>query len=351
MQVLLTGGAGFVGSHTAKALAEAGHVPVVVDNLRTGHRHAVRWGPFEHGDVRDTPFVLDVVRRHRIEAVIHFAALSSVADAANDPEGYHDVNVGGTIALVRAMRATGIDRLVFSSTAATYDPAGRSGVGNPLCEEDPQHPANPYGQSKLAAERLLSDCCAAWGLGTVALRYFNAAGADPDGDLGEEHDPETHLIPVALKVAAGLEDALTVFGTDHPTPDGTCVRDYVHVSDLARAHVAALGMAPLGKFRAYNLGSGLGTSVLEVIGAVEEVTGRHLPWRAAARRAGDPAVLVAKADRAASELGFAPRHDLRGMIETAWRFMARRSAAAPSIRVAGPSTRRPPSDARRARSA
>ena len=210
MRVLVTGGAGYIGSHAAKALAKAGHVPVVLDDLRTGHRHNVRWGPLEHGDVRDAAHVAEVLLRQRIEAVLHFAALSSVAEAGRDPERYHDVNVGGTIAIVRAMRACGVGRIVFSSTAATYGGSGSQCAGRRLTEDDRQEPANAYGQSKLAAERLLTDCCAAWGLGAVALRYFNAAGADPDGELGEEHDPETHLVPAALLVAAGRRERLVV---------------------------------------------------------------------------------------------------------------------------------------------
>ena len=302
--ILVTGGAGFIGAQCCKALAAAGYLPVVYDNLSTGHAAHVRWGPLVVADLRDRAALAATIAQHKVAAVMHFAALAYVGPSVTDPGPYHDTNIGGMIALLAACRHGGIDTVVFSSSCATYGVAGAGPIG----EDTPQAPINPYGFSKLAGERMLIEQAAAYGLRPAILRYFNAAGADPDGTLGERHDPETHLIPLALMAAAGLGPPLAIFGTDYDTPDGSCIRDYIHVDDLARAHVMALrhllgGGAPL----TLNLGSGRGISVREVLGAITRVTGRKVPHRIAPRRAGDPAALVADPRRAAATLGFVTR--------------------------------------------
>ena len=321
-RVLVTGGAGYIGSHTAKALARAGHVPVVFDDLSNGHREAVRWGPLVIGDVRDPVALEACMREHRIDSVINFAGLIEVGRSAVDPDKFWDVNLGGVAAVLRAMRACGVDRLVFSSTAAVY---GQPDVASlePLRETLPCLPINPYGDSKLAAERLIAASARAFGLQAVALRYFNACGADPEGEIGEAHQPESHLIPLAIEAALGFGPALTVFGQDFPTPDGSCVRDYIHVADLAQAHVLALAAdaGPDG-FVAMNLGTGRGYSVLEVVEAVSRAAGRPTPFSVGPRRAGDPASLVAHAARARERLGWTPAcSGLDGIVATAlaWR--------------------------------
>ena len=325
MRVLVTGGAGYIGSHACKALAAAGHTPIAYDSLRTGHRWAVRWGPFEHGDLLDASRLAAVMRTHRPDAVMHFAALAYVGESVEQPDLYYRVNVGGTLSLIDAMRTAGVGRFVFSSTCATY---GEPAV-TPIAETAPQQPVNPYGRSKLMAEEILRDASRAYGLSVTALRYFNAAGADPDGELGEEHHPETHLLPLVLEAAAGLRPHIDVFGEDYPTPDGACVRDYIHVCDLAAAHVAALEKAAPNDFAAYNLGVGRGASVKAVIAAARRVTGREIVERPAPRRAGDPPVLVADARLAAEALGWTPQlPDLDSMIETAWAWMSRHRAGA-----------------------
>ncbi len=299
--VLVTGGAGFIGAHACKALQAAGILPVTYDNLSTGHRDAVRFGPFAQGDVRDSTALLAAMTAHRVTAVLHFAASAYVGESVNDPAKYYDNNIGGMIALLAASRAAGISHIVFSSSCATY------GVPDtlPITEATPQRPINPYGRTKLICEDMLRDHAAAYGLHYAALRYFNAAGADPDGIIGERHDPETHLIPLALQAAAGMTGPLAIFGTDYDTPDGTCIRDYIHVNDLARAHVMALHhlMAGHGS-TTLNLGSGTGHSVLDIAHAIHRVTGHTVPLRHAPRRAGDPTVLTADATLAASTLGF-----------------------------------------------
>jgi UDP-arabinose 4-epimerase len=316
LRVLVTGGAGYIGSHACKALAAAGHTPIAFDNLRTGHRWAVRWGPFEHGDVTDPARIAEALRAHRPEAVMHFAALAYVGESVQRPDLYYRVNVGGTLSLIEAMRATDVGRMVFSSSCATYgEPAT-----TPICESAAQQPVNPYGWSKLMSEQVLRDASQAFGLSVTALRYFNAAGADPDGEVGEEHEPETHLLPLVLQAAAGRRTHIDIFGDDYPTPDGACVRDYIHVSDLAAAHVAALERSD--GFAAFNLGVGRGASVKQVIEAARKVTGKAIPARVAARRPGDPPVLVADARLAGESLAWAPvLPDLETMIETAWRWM------------------------------
>lgn len=303
--MLVTGGAGFIGSHTCKALAAAGALPVVIDNLSTGHADAVRWGPLVRADLRDRDAVLRVLRDHRIEAIVHFAASAYVGESVTDPAKYYDNNLGGMIAMLSAAQAAGVDQIVFSSSCATYGIPARLPIG----EDMPQAPINPYGRTKLVCEWMLRDQGVAHGMRHVALRYFNAAGADPDGDLGERHSPETHLIPLALLAATGRRGPLQIFGTDYPTPDGTCIRDYIHVSDLARAHVMALDrLAAGGDSLALNLGTGRGHSVREVVAAVERVTGRRVPVAEAPRRPGDPAELTADPARAAATLGFRAGH-------------------------------------------
>ena len=302
--VLVTGGAGYIGSHTAKALYQAGITPVVYDDFSNGHRAAVQWGPSIVGDIRDRERLTEVMARFDIGAVINFAGLIEVGRSVKEPAEFWDINVHGVASVLGAMRDTGVSRLVFSSTAAVYgEPAG----GDPIRETSPLAPINPYGDGKLAAERMIAAHCRAYGLQAVVLRYFNAAGADLDGDLGEAHANESHLIPLAIEAALGLGPSLTVFGDDFPTPDGACLRDYVHVSDLARAHCLALDL-PLGdeRFAALNLGGGVGRSVFDVLSAVDRATERSTPFKVGARRAGDPAVLVADCQLALARLGWSP---------------------------------------------
>lgn len=314
--ILVTGGAGYIGSHACKALADHGHVPITVDNFARGHREAVRYGPLEVGDITDGPWLRSVFARHQIDAVMHFAALSFVGESVDEPHTYWRNNVVGSLTLLDAMRESGIDRLVFSSTCATY--GGPQAL--PLTEAHPRVPVSPYGRSKLAVEHMIEDSATAHGLRAVVFRYFNAAGADPAGELGEAHDPEPHLIPRALAVAAGDLDMLEVHGTDYPTTDGTCIRDYVHVSDLAEAHV--LGVEHLmkgGTPAVLNLGTGRGVSVRAVIAAAEAVTGRPIAVRYGPRRPGDPAELVADPSRAQAVLGWAPLYpDIATQIAHAW---------------------------------
>jgi len=315
-RILVTGGAGYVGSHACKALARAGHAPVVFDDLSTGHRAAVRWGPLIVGDLSDRDALAAAFADHAPAAVMHFAARSEVGASVRDPASYWRTNVAGTLALIETALSHGVTRIVFSSTCATYGPA-RAGA---LAEDDVQAPSSPYGQTKLAVERMLADFGAAYGMHHVIFRYFNAAGADPDREIGEDHRPETHLIPLVLDAASGRRDAITIFGTDYDTPDGTCIRDYVHVADLARAHV--LGLEHLlagGESLALNLGSGTGHSVREVIAGARRVTGLDIPVTEGARRPGDPARLVSGSARAAEALGWrAERSGLAAMIGDAW---------------------------------
>ena len=320
--VLVTGGAGYIGSHTAKALAAAGYLPVTLDNLSRGFRDAVRWGPLEIGDVGDRGFLAAMFAKHRPSAVLHFAAFAYVGESVGEPGLYYRNNVGGSLALIEAAAAAGVSRFVFSSTCATYGMAERM----PITEETPQHPANPYGASKLMVERILADFSTAHGLRSMSLRYFNAAGADPVGEIGENHDPETHLIPLAIYAALGLGSPLRIFGTDWPTPDGTCIRDYIHVSDLADAHVKALAyLEGGGETGAANLGTGTGFSVREIVAAVARAAGRPVPAEETGRRAGDVAALVADAGRAASLLGWQPRHsDLDSIVTSAVAWARRR---------------------------
>jgi UDP-arabinose 4-epimerase len=324
--ILVTGGAGYVGSHACKALAGAGYRPVVYDNLARGHREAVRWGPLVEGDLHDRARLAAALSAHQVTAVMHFAAFAYVGESVADPEIYYANNLGGTLALLGAMRETGVERIVFSSTCAIY------GVPDqlPIRETCAKAPLNPYGETKLAIERALHWYAAAYGMRYAALRYFNAAGADPAGETGEDHEPETHLIPLILRAAHGRGDPIQIYGTDYPTPDGTAIRDYIHVSDLAEAHLRALGhLAAGGDSVALNLGTGRGHSVREVIAAVERVGGRKVPQREAARRPGDPPELVADPALALSRLGWQPRHsDLDTIISTALAWETRPGKAA-----------------------
>lgn len=313
--VLVAGGAGYIGSHTCKALAAAGYVPVTFDNLVHGHRDAVRWGPLVEADLGDRRTLERVLREHRISAVVHFAAYAYVGESMSDPGRYFHNNVTCSLNLLDAMHATGVRRLVFSSTCATY------GIPDvvPITEDTPQRPVNPYGESKLMVERAMHWHGVAHGLRAIALRYFNAAGADAAGDLGERHDPETHLVPLAIDAALGLAPPLRVMGTDYDTPDGTAVRDYIHVTDLANAHVRALAhLERGGASAALNLGTGHGHSVRDVIAMVERVTGLKVPRIDAPRRAGDPPALVAAPGQAKALLGWQPTcSDLETIVRTA----------------------------------
>ena len=314
--ILVTGGAGYIGAHCCKALAAAGYNPVVLDSLVYGHDAAVQWGPFEHGDLADRGFLRSVFDWHSPAAVIHFAAYAYVGESVTDPGKYYANNTCAALGLIETMRDCGVNKLVFSSTCATY------GIpdGVPIREDAPQRPINPYGRSKLMVEQMLEDFDHAHGLKAIALRYFNAAGADPDGEIGESHDPETHLIPLALDAAAGRRSALVVNGDDYPTADGTCLRDYIHVTDLADAHVRALGLLlGGGESDRINLGTGTGVSIRAVIEAIERTTGLPVPHSIGPRRPGDPPALVADAARAKAVLGWQPAmSDLDTIIATAW---------------------------------
>ncbi len=314
--ILVTGGAGYIGSHTCKQLAASGHTPVVYDNLSNGHRDAVRWGPFEAGDVTDGARLREVFRAHKPQAVIHFAGLIEVGISVTDPAAFYHTNVTGSLTLLRAMIDEGIERIVFSSTAAVY---GRPATV-PIPETAPTVPINPYGETKRAVEAMLGYFAAAYGVRYAALRYFNAAGADPGGDLGERHDPESHLIPLILFAALGQRPHIDIYGTDYPTPDGTAVRDYVHVTDLAQAHVAALDhLAAAPEPLIANLGTGAGYSVRQVVETCRRLTGRDIPARDAPRRAGDPPELVAAVERMRDQLGWrAQMSDLDTIVATAW---------------------------------
>ncbi|HZU07856.1 MAG TPA: UDP-glucose 4-epimerase GalE [Chloroflexota bacterium] len=315
MRVLVTGGAGYVGSHTVRLLLEAGHEVTVYDNLVYGHRAAVPC-PLVVGDLADRARLDQVFAAGRFDAVLHFAAYAYVGESVADPAKYFRNNLGGGLALLDAMLAHGVERLVFSSTCATYGEPTRL----PITEEEPQRPTSPYGETKLAFERALYWYAQAYGLRSVSLRYFNAAGAALDGTLGEDHEPETHLIPRVLRVALGQEPYVEVYGTDYPTPDGTCLRDYVHVLDLAAAHLLALERLDRpGLCLAYNLGAGRGYSVQEVIATCRRVTGRPIPTVAAPRRPGDPPALYADNTRARRELGWTPAYsELETIVATAW---------------------------------
>jgi UDP-arabinose 4-epimerase len=321
-RILITGGAGYVGSHCAKALAAVGHEGVVFDSLLFGHRELVRWGKLIEGDIRDAAALDAAFAAYRIDAVMHFAALAYVGESVTAPGQYYDVNVNGTRTLLDAMVHAGVDSIIFSSSCAIYGEPNMM----PISEHTLPNPINPYGFTKLICERMMHDFGRAHGLKSVSLRYFNAAGADPTAEIGEDHDPETHLIPLVLDAASGKRPDVTVFGTNYPTPDGTALRDYVHVCDLARAHVLALQhLLDNGDTFAVNLGTGRGVSVREVIDTVRRITGREVVARDASRRAGDPPALVADPKKAGERLGWAPQHsDLATIVADAWRWHNKR---------------------------
>ena len=322
--ILVTGGAGYIGSHTCKALASAGYLPVAYDDLSRGHAWAVQWGPLERGNISDPDRLREVLRRYSPVAAIHFAGFGYVGESMQAPQLYYGNNVVNTAAMLEVFRATGLARLVFSSSCATY-----GGMHDGAIDETvEQRPLSPYGFSKLVIERMLTDYARAFGFRSIALRYFNAAGADPDGDIGESHDPEPHFIPVVLRVAAGLAPLVHLHGSDYPTPDGTCVRDYVHVSDLARGHVLALqALLEGGVSGAFNLGNGQGYSLNEIVDVARAVTGRTIATASGPRRPGDPAHAVADARLAATTLGWSPAYPrIADMVGHAWQWASREQA-------------------------
>jgi UDP-glucose-4-epimerase GalE len=317
MKVLVTGGAGYIGSHTCKALAQKGITPVTVDSLVYGHESFVKWGPFYRVDISETDKMTEILKNEKVDAVLHFAAFAYVGESHEQPLKYYQNNVVGSMCLFEAMKRANVPKIVFSSTCATY------GIPQtvPIVEETPQNPINPYGNTKLMVEKILKDYVKPYQFSAVALRYFNASGADPDLEIGEDHNPETHLIPLTLDVAYEKRPQLTVFGTDYPTPDGTCIRDYIHVNDLADAHIRALTRLNEPRFEAYNLGTGFGASVKQVITEVEKTTGRTVNVHYGNRRPGDPPALVASGNRARDVLGWVPQHSsLENIVQTASRW-------------------------------
>jgi UDP-arabinose 4-epimerase len=325
MKVLVTGGAGYIGSHTCKALARSGHEPIVLDNLSAGHRWAVKWGRLIESDLAEKVKLAQILQEQHIEAVMHFAASLLVGESVREPRKYFWNNVVNTLQLLDAMREAKVKIIVFSSSAATY---GEPQIV-PIPEDHPQLPVNPYGETKLIMERALKWYGNAYEMGWIALRYFNAAGADPDGELGEAHDVETHLIPLIIQAALGRRPSVEIYGTDYATPDGTAIRDYIHVTDLADAHVRALEYLHRGQpSRALNLGTGRGNSVREVINAVAKVSPQPVPVAEGPRRAGDPAVLVADPRQAVEVLGWKPRYsELDSIIQNAWNWHVAHPAA------------------------
>lgn len=321
--VLVVGGAGYIGSHACKQLHRRGHDVVVLDNLIYGHREFANWGEFVLGDIADPLQLRLVFKNHPITAVMHFAAFAYVGESVTDPHKYYVNNVAHTLNLMQAMREAGVDKLIFSSTCATY------GIPRviPIPEEHPQTPINPYGRSKLMVEQVMADYAQAYGLKYVSLRYFNAAGADSEAEVGEWHDPETHLIPLVLDAAMDPAKHIKVFGTDYDTPDGTCIRDYIHVTDLADAHILALESLLAGEpGGAFNLGNGLGHSVREVIEAAERVTGKSIRVVESERRAGDPPRLVGSSERIRKALGWEPGNaDIETILATAWKWHQRKA--------------------------
>lgn len=316
--ILITGGAGYIGAHVAKTVARHGYAPLVLDSLENGHREFVKWGPLIVGNLDDPVLLGKIFQEYPIKAVMHFAGYAYVGESVTDPSKYYRNNVVNTLNLLEGMHEAGINRFIFSSSCASY------GIPHniPITEDDPQHPINPYGYSKLVVEQMLQHFEAAYGLKYVSLRYFNAAGADSDGEIGELHDPETHLIPLALETAMGKRAALKIFGTDYKTPDGTCIRDYVHVSDLAEAHLLALKYLETGGVsNAFNLGNGVGFSVREVVSAVERVTGSVVRVEEEQQRAGDPPMLVGSAEKARTVLRWQPHHQrLDDIVAAAWNY-------------------------------
>jgi len=315
--LLICGGAGYIGSHCVRILRDAGYNCIIYDNMSQGHRKAVE-GFFVEGELSDTALLVEIIEKYDISSVLHFAAFALVGESMRVPIEYYQNNVGGTASLLEAMRLTGVKSIVFSSTCATYG----NDVPTPITEDVPQRPCNPYGESKLAVEWLLRRCDETHGIKSVSLRYFNAAGAMPDGSIGEDHFPETHLVPLVLREALSGEGTLKVFGTDYSTPDGSCIRDYIHVLDLADAHLRALRYLESGGATDFiNLGTGTGSSVVEVIKKAREITGINITYEKAGRRPGDPAILVAAADKAKSVLGWVPGcSDLHTIITDAWKW-------------------------------
>jgi UDP-glucose 4-epimerase len=315
MKIMVVGGAGYIGSHMVKLLGQSGHDVVTFDNLSEGHRAAVTCGTFVEGDLMDRGLLTSTLKEHQIEAVIHFAASALVGESVQNPAKYYQNNVVATFSLLEAMRETEVSKIVFSSTCATYGQPDSI----PISESESQKPVNPYGFTKLVIEQMLADYAQAYGFGYAALRYFNASGASPDGDIGEDHDPESHLIPIVLQVALGQRPKIYIFGDDYPTPDGTCIRDYIHVDDLCSAHLLALEKLTAGTELKLNLGTGRGQSVREIIQACQEVTGIEIPAVIDARREGDPAELVADPRKAREVLGWEAKYtDVKRTIETAW---------------------------------
>ena len=316
--VLVTGGAGYIGAHACKALARAGYLPITYDNLVYGHPTSVKWGPLEKGDIRDRQQLEIVLQKYNPIAVMHFAAYAYVSESVVNPARYYRNNVAGTLTLLESMRTCGVNKIIFSSTCATYGVPEQIPIG----EDHPQQPINPYGRSKLMIEWILQDFSAAYDLKYVSLRYFNAAGADPDTEIGEDHNPETHLIPLVLDAALDRRDYLEIFGTDYDTPDGTCIRDYIHVADLADAHFLALKyLNNGGDSEIFNLGNGNGFSVREVIAAARALTGCKIPCVESGRRPGDPPILIGSSDKIKRTLDWNPVFKkLEDIIETAWRW-------------------------------
>ncbi|WP_397570484.1 UDP-glucose 4-epimerase GalE [Schlesneria sp. T3-172] len=323
MRILVTGGAGYIGSHATRVFLSRGHDVVVYDNLSRGHETAVPQGRLIVGELTDRQLLASTLREYDVEGVVHFAGLTYVGESVEDPAMYYQTNVAGSLSLLEAVRAANVRRVVFSSTAAVYGMPDSC----PIQEESSRSPINPYGRTKLMVEQILADYQTSYGIGFVALRYFNAAGADASGELGEDHAPETHLIPLVLQVALGQRESIAVFGNDYDTPDGTCIRDYIHVNDLADAHLRALEWLEAGKAAAFNLGTGRGHSVREIIDVCRAVTGKEIPEVIRDRRPGDPARLVASAEAARRELGWKPRHtEIQDIVATAWHWHSQRPA-------------------------
>jgi UDP-glucose 4-epimerase len=314
--ILVVGGAGYIGSHMCKYLSKNGYLPIVLDNLSRGHEKAVKWGPLIEGSISDRNILKRVFSEHRIDAVMHYAAYSYVGESVTDPSMYYQNNLADTICLLSEMVEAEIKNIVFSSSCAVYGEPEEI----PITENHPKNPVNPYGWTKYMVEQVLNDFKYAYGVESVSLRYFNAAGADPEGELGEDHNPETHLIPIAIQAALGKREEIRIYGNNYPTHDGTCIRDFIHVEDLAESHLLALNRLLNGKGGGtYNLGNGEGYSVREVIDITRRITGKPIRDRVVDRRDGDPAVLVGSSDKAKNELGWNPRFpDLESIVETAW---------------------------------
>ncbi|MBU1117950.1 UDP-glucose 4-epimerase GalE [Patescibacteria group bacterium] len=321
--ILIVGGAGYIGSEINKELNENGYQTVVLDNLVSGHKEAVKWGEFVQGDLSNIEDIRKVFERYKIEAVFNFAAFIEVGESVKDPQKYYYNNLVNTLNLLKVMKEFEVNKIIFSSTAATFGEPKYT----PIDEAHPQWPINPYGWTKLMIERVFSDYDLAYGLRYVALRYFNACGANPEADVGENHNPESHLIPLVLDAAIGKRENIKIFGTDYPTPDGTCVRDYIHVVDLASAHLLALKhLLDGGESKQYNLGNGKGFSVREVIDAVKKVTGKDFEVVESERRAGDPPILIAASDKIRGELGWEPKYtDIETIVATAWKWHQKKS--------------------------